>query len=57
LNKRFGNQIEISLTPTIINSGALKLELQFPTAISPKALGIGLDDRPLAVGLESIKYK
>jgi hypothetical protein len=57
LSKRFGNQIEISLAPTIINSGALKLELQFPTAISPKALGIGLDDRPLAVGLEAVRYE
>jgi hypothetical protein len=57
LNKRFGNQIEIPLNPTIMNSGSLKLELQFPTAISPKALGIGIDERPLAIGLEAVRYE
>ena len=57
LNKRFGNQIEIPLNPTIINSGALKVEFQFPTAISPKALGIGIDERPLAIGLEAVRYE
>jgi hypothetical protein len=57
LNKRFGNQIELPLNPAIVNSGALKLELQFPTAISPKALGIGIDERPLAIGLEAVRYE
>ena len=57
LNKRFANQIEIPLNPAIMNSGPLKLELQFPTAISPKALGIGIDERPLAIGLEAVRYE
>jgi hypothetical protein len=57
LNKRFSNQIELPLNPAIMNSGPLKLELQFPTAISPKALGIGIDERPLAIGLEALRYE
>jgi hypothetical protein len=57
LNKRFGNQIEIPLNPSMMNSGKLKVEFQFPTAISPKALGIGIDDRSLAIGLEAVRYK
>jgi hypothetical protein len=57
LNKRFDNQIELPLNPAIVNSGSLKLELQFPTAISPKALGIGIDERPLAIGLEAVRYE
>jgi hypothetical protein len=57
LNKRFGNQIEIPLNSSMMNSGPLKLELQFPTAISPKALGIGIDERPLAIGLEAVRYE
>ena len=57
LNKRFDNQIEIPLNPAIVNSRLLKLELQFPTAISPKALGIGIDERPLAIGLEAVRYE
>ena len=57
LNKRFGNQIEIPINPAIVNSGPLKLGLQFPTAISPKALGIGIDERPLAIGLEAVRYE
>ncbi len=57
LNKRFGNQIELPLNTAIMNSGPLKLELQFPTAISPMALGIGIDERPLAIGLEAVRYE
>ena len=57
LNKRFGNQIEILLNPTILNSEKLKIEFLFPVAISPKALGIGIDERPLAIGLEAIRYE
>ena len=57
LNKRFGNQFEVPLTSSMMNAGKLKLELQFPTAISPKALGIDIDERPLAIGLEAVRYE
>ena len=57
LGKRFANEIEVALSPQLINSGKLKIEFVFPTAISPKALGIGIDERPLAIGLETIRYE
>ena len=57
LDKRYGNKIEISLPPSVIKSENLTLDFQFPSAISPKELGIGIDSRPLAIGLEVIYYE
>jgi hypothetical protein len=57
LTKRYGNQIEVLLDPSILNSERLKIEFLFPTAISPKTLGIGIDERPLAIGLETVRYE
>ena len=57
LNKRFGNEIVISLTPAALDAKQLKIDFEFPTAVSPKALGIGIDERPLAIGLEAIRYE
>jgi hypothetical protein len=57
LTKRFGNQINVNLSSNILSSGKLKVELIFPGAISPKALGIGSDERPLAIGLEAVRYE
>lgn len=57
LTKRYGNQIEVLLNPSILNSERLKIEFLFPTAISPKTLGIGIDERPLAIGLETVRYE
>jgi len=57
LTKRFGNQIEVPLNSSMMNSGKLKLDFIFPTAIAPKALGIGTDERPLAIGLEAVRYQ
>jgi hypothetical protein len=57
LVKRFGNEIEVSLPASVLNSEKLKVDFVFPTAISPKALGIGIDERPLAIGLEAVRYE
>lgn len=56
LVKRFGNEIEVPLPASVLNSEKLKVDFVFPTAISPKALGIGIDERPLALGLEAVRY-
>jgi hypothetical protein len=57
LGKRFGNKVEVPLPATVLNSEKLKVDFVFPTAISPKALGIGIDERPLAIGLEAVTYE
>jgi len=57
LTQRFGNQIEIPLPASIIKSEILRIDFVFPSAISPKALGIGIDERPLAIGLEVVRYE
>lgn len=57
LTKRFGNQIKVSLPSNILGSTRLKVEFVFPKAISPKALGVGSDERPLAIGLEAVRYE
>ncbi|WP_296969899.1 DUF6311 domain-containing protein [Polynucleobacter sp.] len=57
LTERFGNEIVVPLPSVVANSKQLKLDFVFPTAISPKALGIGIDERPLALGLEAIRYE
>ena len=55
-NKRSGNLIDIPLKGDLTQSGPLKIEFKLPNAISPKALGIGSDTRPLAIGIESLRY-
>ena len=57
LLKRFGNEIDVSLPTSALNSEKLKVDFVFPTAVSPKALGIGIDERPLAIGLEAVRYE
>jgi hypothetical protein len=57
LNKRFGNEIEVPLPASALNSERLKLDFLFPTAVSPKSLGIGIDERPLGIGLEALRYE
>ena len=56
LNKRFGNEIEVPLPAAVLKSERLKVDFVFPTAVSPKTLGIGIDERPLALGLEAVRY-
>jgi len=57
LTKRFGNQIEVLLPPSALINEKLKVEFAFPTAVSPRSLGIGIDERPLALGLEAVRYE
>lgn len=57
LNKRFGNEIEVPLPASALNSERLKIDFLFSTAVSPKKLGIGIDERPLGIGLEALRYK
>jgi hypothetical protein len=57
LTKRFANQIEVLLPPSALNDDKLKVEFVFPTAVSPKSQGIGIDERPLAIGLEAVTYE
>jgi hypothetical protein len=57
LLNRFGNEIEVLLPASVLNLQKLKVDFVFPTAISPKTLGIGIDDRPLAIGLEAVRYE
>ena len=57
LDKRFGNEIEVPLPASVLNSEKLKLDFLFLTAVSPKSLGIGIDERPLGIGLEALRYE
>jgi hypothetical protein len=57
LNKRFGNEIEVPLPASVLTSEMLKVDFLFPTAVSPKSLGIGIDKRPLGIGLEALRYE
>jgi len=57
LNKRFGNEIEVPLPASMLNSEKLKIDFLFPTAVSPKSLGIGIDERPLGIGLVALRYE
>ena len=57
LVKRFGNEIEVLLPASALNSEKLKVDFVFPASVSPKALGIGIDERPLAIGLEAVRYE
>ena len=57
LSKRFGNEIEVLLPASVLNSEKLKLDFLFQSAVSPKSLGIGIDERPLGIGLEALRYE
>lgn len=57
LVKRFGNEVEVPLPASVLNTEKLKVDFIFPSAVSPKALGIGIDGRPLAIGLEAVRYE
>ena len=57
LGKRFGNKVEVPLPAKVLNSEQLKVDFVFLKAVSPKALGIGIDERPLAIGLEAVTYE
>ena len=55
------NTLELPLTPaireTIGADGRLRVHFHLPDAISPKALGLGSDERVMALGLKSLTVK
>ena len=57
LSKEDGNQIIIPLETGDFSGDRLAVELQLPNLVSPAALGIGQDERKLAIGLKSVRYQ
>lgn len=57
LTKEDGNQIIIPVQAGDFSSDRLVVELQLPNLSSPSALGIGKDDRQLAIGLTSARFE
>lgn len=55
-NKFNGNYIDIPISKKEMEQKTLKLQFQFPNAASPTQLGIGGDDRQLAIGFEKAAY-
>lgn len=55
------NTFELPLTPAIREAmgvdGPLRVHFHLPDAISPKALGLGGDERVMALGLKSLTVK
>lgn len=57
LIKEDGNQLVIPLEANDFSNERLVVELQLPNLMSPSAIGIGKDDRQLAIGLKSARYQ
>lgn len=57
LTQEDGNQLIIPLEASNSNHERLMITLQLPNAIAPSTLGIGQDDRQLAIGLKSARYQ
>jgi hypothetical protein len=57
LSKEDGNQIMIPLEAVDFSGERLLIDLQLPNLVSPAALGIGQDERKLALGLKSVRYQ
>ena len=53
---RLKNSIVISIPKEFLGGEGLKIEFQFPDAVSPQSLGVGIDGRKLGLGIESITY-
>ena len=53
---RLKNSIVISIPKEFLGGEGLKIEFQFPDAVSPLSLGVGIDGRKLGLGIESIAY-
>ncbi|MGN8276540.1 DUF6311 domain-containing protein [Pseudomonas sp. SMN5] len=55
------NTLELPLTPAMREAsgadGQVRLHFHLPDAISPKALGLGTDERVMALGLKSLTVK
>ena len=53
LSKFNGNQIDIPISASISNKeNSIRIHFKFLNAVSPKQLGIGADERTIAIGLE-----
>jgi hypothetical protein len=52
-----GNQIIIPLEVTDFSNSRLVVELQLPNLVSPSSLGMGNDDRKLAIGLKTARFE
>ena len=50
------NKIVLPITPLSLKQGYVSLKFEFPNAASPKQLGLGDDDRVLAIGLKSALF-
>lgn len=57
LLERMNNSIEIPLPQAFNLQQKIKLQFEFPDTISPQALGLGIDTRPLAMGIEFIEFE
>ena len=57
LSKEDGNQIMIPLEAGDFSGDRLLVELQLPNLVSPASLGMGNDERKLAIGLKSVRYQ
>ena len=54
---RMNNRIEIPLPQAFNLQQQIKLQFEFPDAISPQTLSLGIDTRPLAMGIEFIEFE
>jgi hypothetical protein len=57
LTKDSNNQITIILTNADNEAGYLKIGFKFKTPLKPKDLGVGDDERLLAIGLEKAVFR
>lgn len=57
LTKEDGNQIAIPLEAADLLQDRLVIEFELPNWVSPSTLGIGQDDRKLAIGLKSAQFQ
>jgi hypothetical protein len=53
---RLKNSIVVPIPNEFLGGEGLKIEFQFPDAVSPQSLGVGIDSRKLGLGIESITY-
>ena len=52
-----GNHVRISLPQAVLKKEYFLLEMRFPSRVSPKSIGMGLDDRMLGFGLVAAEFK
>jgi hypothetical protein len=50
------NKIVLPIPPLSLKQGYVALKFEYPNAASPKQLGLGDDERVLAIGLKSVLF-